>query len=136
MTVLAADQPFIDWQWILDHLEEIALVVFDEPAALPEGTAVSIRPLKAKSARAGKPRKPKSLAERLGVSQPNVSKLEAAAASPHAGAIYLSTLGGYIAALGGHLEVRAVFPEHPEDDVAVAVGGGWVGEPDAGRRGG
>jgi predicted XRE-type DNA-binding protein len=76
------------------------------------------------------------LAERLGVSQPNVSKLEAAAASPHTGAIYLSTLGGYIAALGGHLEVRAVFPEHPEDDVAVAVGAGWVGEPDAWRRGG
>lgn len=76
------------------------------------------------------------LATRLGVSQPNVSKIEAAAASPHAGAIYLSTLGGYIAALGGHLEVRAVFPEHPEDDVAIAVGGGWVGEPHAGRRGG
>jgi predicted XRE-type DNA-binding protein len=76
------------------------------------------------------------LAERLGVSQPNVSKLEAAAASPHSGAIYLSTLGGYIAALGGYLEVRAVFPEHPEDDVAVAVGRGWVGEPDAGHRGG
>jgi len=74
------------------------------------------------------------LAERLGVSQPNVSKLESAVASPHAGAVYLSTLGGYIAALGGHLEVRAVFPEHPEDDVAVAVGGGWVGEPDARRR--
>jgi hypothetical protein len=37
-------------------------------------------------------------------------------------------------ALGGHLEVRAVFPEHPEDDVAVR--GRWVGEPDAGRRGG
>ncbi len=73
---------------------------------------------------------------RLGVSQPNVSKLEAAVASPHAGAIYLSTLGGYIAALGGHLEVRAVFPDHPEDDVAVAVGRGWVGEPDARRRGG
>jgi DNA-binding transcriptional regulator YiaG len=76
------------------------------------------------------------LAERLGVSQPNVSKLEAAAASPQGGAIYLSTLGGYIAALGGHLEVRAVFPGHPEDNVAVAVGGGWVGEPDAGRRDG
>lgn len=77
------------------------------------------------------------LAARLGVSQPNVSKLEAAAANPHAGAIFLSTLGGYIAALGGHLEVRAVFPEHPEDDVAVAVGGGGgVGEPDAGRQGG
>lgn len=67
------------------------------------------------------------LAARLGVSQPNVSKLEAAAASPHTRAIYLSTLGG-------HLEVRAVFPEHPEDD--VAVGGGWAGEPDARRRGG
>jgi hypothetical protein len=48
------------------------------------------------------------LAERLGVSQPNVSKLEAVAASPHARAIYHSTLGGYIAALGGHLEVRAI----------------------------
>ena len=76
------------------------------------------------------------LATRLGVSQPNVSKLEAAAASPHAGAIYLSTLGGYIAALGGHLEVRAVFPEHPEDDVAFAVGRGLVGEPESGHRGG
>ena len=74
--------------------------------------------------------------ERFGVSQPNVSKLEAAAASPQAGAIYLSTLGGYIAALGGHLEVRAVFPEHPEDDVVVAVGRGWVEEPDAGHRDG
>jgi hypothetical protein len=59
-----------------------------------------------------------------------------AAASPHAGAIYLSTLGWYIAALGGYLEVRAVFPEHPEDDVVVAVGRGWVEEPDARRRGG
>lgn len=74
------------------------------------------------------------LAARLGVSQPNVSKIEAAVASPHAGAIYLSTLGGYIAALGGHLEVRAVFPDHPEDDVAVAVGRGWVGEPDPRQR--
>ena len=70
------------------------------------------------------------LAARLGVSQPNVSKLEAVAASPHAGAIYHSTLGGYIAALGGHFEVRAVFPE---DD--VAVGRGWVRVPDARSRG-
>ena len=75
------------------------------------------------------------LAERLSVSQPNVSKLETAAGSPQAGVIYLSTLGRYIAALGGHLEVRAVFPEHPEEAV-VAVGGGWVEEPDAGRRDG
>lgn len=70
------------------------------------------------------------LAERLGVSQPNVAKIEAAAGSPHASAIYLSTLGSYIAALGGHLEVRATFPEHPEHDVAVAVGA----EPDEERE--
>src|SRR5919107_762124 len=39
---------------------------------------------------------------------------------------------------GGRSLVRKAagigFP-HPEDDVAVAVGGGWVGEPDARRRG-
>ncbi len=64
------------------------------------------------------------IAERLGVSQPNVARIEAAAGSPHASAIYLSTIGGYIAALGGHLEVRAVFPENPENDVVVEVGAG------------
>jgi len=32
--------------------------------------------------------------------------------------------------------VRAVFPEHPEDDVVVGVGRGWVEEPDVGRRDG
>ncbi len=57
------------------------------------------------------------LAENLGVSQPNVSKLEGK------DDIRLSTLGGYVAALGGRLEVRAVFPEHPEHNVSVALPG-------------
>ncbi len=72
------------------------------------------------------------LARALDVSQPNVSKIEAAvegikAASgsgsgkSEAGAVQLSTLARYIAALGGQLEVRVTFPEHPEDNVAVSV---------------
>ncbi|MDQ3363565.1 MAG: helix-turn-helix transcriptional regulator [Actinomycetota bacterium] len=60
------------------------------------------------------------LASALGVSQPNVSKIERGSGK---GEVLLGTLAGYVEALGGRLEVRAVFPEHPEDDVAVAVGG-------------
>jgi transcriptional regulator with XRE-family HTH domain len=44
------------------------------------------------------------LANLLEVSQPNVSKLE------HKGDVYLSTLSNYVAALGGRLELKAVFP--------------------------
>jgi DNA-binding XRE family transcriptional regulator len=55
------------------------------------------------------------LAHLLGVSQPNVSKIE------HGDEVHLSTLGGYIAALGGRLEVRAVFKDHPEHDVTIDV---------------
>lgn len=61
------------------------------------------------------------LAERLGVSQPNVAKIEAAG-KRDAGAVHLSTLAGYVEALGGRLEIRATFPEHPETDVAVPIG--------------
>lgn len=49
------------------------------------------------------------LARHIGVSQPNISKIEGNA-DPH-----LSTLGGYVRALGGHLEVKAVFPERTID---------------------
>lgn len=70
------------------------------------------------------------LAERLGVSQPNVAKIEAAGKRDAGeagygagyGAVHLSTLAGYVEALGGRLEVRATFPEHPETDVAVPIG--------------
>ncbi len=50
------------------------------------------------------------LAETLGISQGNVSRLEARSDA------YLSTLRSYIEALGGHLEIAAVF-----DDERVAV---------------
>jgi DNA-binding XRE family transcriptional regulator len=45
------------------------------------------------------------VAEALGVSQANVSRIE------HQDDVYLSTLSNYVAALGGYLEIRAVFPE-------------------------
>lgn len=57
------------------------------------------------------------LAQLLGVSQPNVSKIE------HGEEVHLSTLGDYIAALGGRLEVRAIFEDHREHDVTIDVTG-------------
>jgi DNA-binding XRE family transcriptional regulator len=45
------------------------------------------------------------IAKALEVSQPNVSRIE------QEDDLYLSTLSRYVAALGGHLEVRAVFPD-------------------------
>jgi DNA-binding XRE family transcriptional regulator len=47
----------------------------------------------------------KELAESIGVSQANISRIE------HEEDLYLSTLRGYLAALGAELEVNAVFPE-------------------------
>lgn len=46
-----------------------------------------------------------AIAEALEVSQPNVSRIE------QEDDVYLSTLGRYVEALGGHLEVKAVFPD-------------------------
>ena len=43
------------------------------------------------------------LAKTLGVNQGEVSKIE------HRTDVYLSTLAGYVEALGGRLEIRAVF---------------------------
>ncbi len=53
------------------------------------------------------------LAETLGISQGNVSRLETR------GDVYLSTLRSYVEALGGHLEIAAVFGD---ERVVVAVG--------------
>lgn len=53
------------------------------------------------------------LADVLGISQGNVSQLE------HRTELYLSTLREYVEALGGHLELAAVFPE---ERVTVTVG--------------
>lgn len=57
------------------------------------------------------------LAGSLGVSQPNVSKIE------RNDDLHLSTLSGYVAALGGQLEVNVVFPDHPEQTVSIVVSG-------------
>lgn len=61
------------------------------------------------------------LAEMLDVSQPAVSKIE------RGENVGLSTLIRYVQALGGHLELKASFPDHPEHEVAVDV----VGDRDA-----
>lgn len=53
------------------------------------------------------------LAEQLGISQGNVSRLEARSE------VYLSTLCSYVEALGGHLEIAAVFGE---ERLPVAIG--------------
>ena len=45
----------------------------------------------------------RALAEALGTSQPNVSRIE------HEDDVYLSTVRSYVEALGGRLELHAVF---------------------------
>ena len=45
------------------------------------------------------------MAEILGLTQANISRIE------HEEDLYLSTLRSYVAALGGELEVNAVFPD-------------------------
>ena len=49
------------------------------------------------------------LAREMGVSQPNISKIENNA-DPH-----LSTLDSFVRTLGGHLEVKVVLPERTID---------------------
>jgi len=46
------------------------------------------------------------IADAMGVSQANVSRIEAQED------VYVSTLGRYVAAMGGRLELTAVFPGH------------------------
>lgn len=62
------------------------------------------------------------VAEILSVSQPNVSRIE------QEDDLYLSTLARYVAALGGHLEIRAVFSDEtitiirlPDEDTNPAA---------------
>lgn len=55
------------------------------------------------------------VADRLDVTQENVSQIERGEAD-----VRLSTLSRYVEALGGHLEVRAAFPE---ETVTLSVAG-------------
>lgn len=53
------------------------------------------------------------LAQAMAVKQPYISKIE------RHGDLYLSTLTNYVAALGGELHLRAVFPDEEEVDLVV-----------------
>lgn len=55
--------------------------------------------------RSGRGQTQRQLADAMNVSQANVSRVE------HQEDLYLSTLRDYVAALGGNLELTAVFPE-------------------------
>lgn len=64
-----------------------------------------------------------TVADVLSVSQPNISRIEAE------DDVYVSTVARYVAALGGHIELRAVFPDEtitllrlPEDSESEASG--------------
>jgi len=59
------------------------------------------------------------VAERLEVSQENVSQIERGEAD-----VRLSTLNRYVKALGGRLEVRAAFPDHTVE-LKVGKSGGF-----------
>ncbi len=63
------------------------------------------------------------LARSMGVSQPNISKIERGVAGP-----LLSTIEGYVEALGGRIEVRAVFPDQSFD--IAAPGSSEYAEPE------
>ncbi|MHB8620633.1 MAG: XRE family transcriptional regulator [Chloroflexota bacterium] len=64
--------------------------------------------------RAGRKLTQGQVARALGASQANVSQIE------HQDNIYLKTLSSYIEALGGHLEVRVIFPD---ETVVLALPG-------------
>jgi transcriptional regulator with XRE-family HTH domain len=64
----------------------------------------------------------RDVATRLGVTQPNVWRVE------HEEDVYLSSLRDYVAALGGRIEVRAVF-----DDETYTLVVGETGRTDAER---
>lgn len=59
----------------------------------------------------------REVAETLGVSQANISRIE------HEEDVYLSTLRSYAEALGGRLEVNVVFPEMTYTFVAAEEDG-------------
>ena len=58
----------------------------------------------------------KKVLSSLGVSQPKVSKIEGKED------IHLSTLHGYVEALGGHSEINAVFPDQTVINLTLPEG--------------
>ena len=75
----------------------------DDQAAIARGAAAKVAALRLQDAREAAGLTQEALAARIGTSQANLSRLE------HRADVKLSTLAEYVAALGGHLEVRAIF---------------------------
>jgi transcriptional regulator with XRE-family HTH domain len=61
-----------------------------------------------------------AIAKTLGVSQANISRIE------HEEDLYLSTLRGYLAALGADLELNAIFPD---EKFTLGAKEAWLGTP-------
>ena len=74
----------------------------------------------------------REVADRLDVTQANVSRIE------NQGDIHLSTLANYVGALGGRLEVEAVFKDQRVTlvDLVAADDKNRAGTPRKGRRAG
>lgn len=87
------------------------------PVGQEAGQAASARALRdaldLKGLRAGKGITQAELAERLGKSQGNISELE------RRDDVYLSSLREYVEALGGRLEIAAIFEE---ERTPIAIG--------------
>lgn len=87
---------------------EIAADVYDDPEAMEEVAvmvAAMMQGLALAEVREEAGRTQAELADTLDVSQANVSRIE------RQDDLYLSTLREYVEALGGKLEIRAVFPD-------------------------
>jgi transcriptional regulator with XRE-family HTH domain len=74
-----------------------------EQTAIARGTAAKVAALRLQDAREAAGLTQEALAERMGTSQANLSRLE------HRADVKLSTLAEYVEALDGHLKVRVVF---------------------------
>lgn len=89
------------------------LVPPDQEAAAAESVAALRDALALADIRTGKGITQVELASRLGTTQGNVSALE------RRGDLYLSSLRDYVEALGGRLEISAVFDEEERQPIAV-----------------
>jgi DNA-binding XRE family transcriptional regulator len=74
-------------------------------AKLDEGVARMIREMPLAQLRAARELTQEHLARALGVKQSAISRMERRAD------VYVSTLASYVEAMGGRLEIRAVFPD-------------------------
>ncbi len=87
---------------------ELAAPLYEDPATraeIKDGTRAILASARLAKVRAARGVTQTELASQLGVAQGNISRLERAEDTR------LSTLGRYVGALGGRIEVRAVFDD-------------------------